>query len=103
MPDQVVFDRGTKTALYEDFPLNGGPKVKCLVIQPEDGMPTRVAADSPEADRLRANNPELKGLTDGGGAEAKAKATAAAQAHADELGVNIADVKGTGTGGTVTK
>ena len=63
MPDQVVFDRGRQVGLYEDFPLAGGPKIKCLVIQPTDGSPaTRVAADSPEADALRENNPELKGL-----------------------------------------
>ena len=107
MPDQVVFDRGRQTGLYEDFPLAGGAKVKCLVIQPTDGStPTRVAADSPEADQLRANNPELKDLdapAKKDKAADKPAATPAAQAHADELGVDLADVKGTGAGGTVTK
>lgn len=65
MADQVAFESpaGHTYGMYEDFPLRGGPIVKCLVLQPEDGgVPTRVAADGAEADRLRERFPALKEL-----------------------------------------
>ena len=58
----VEFDTPTGKAygLYEEFPLNGGDVVDCLVVQPEDGsQPTRVKMDSPEADELRRRFPDL--------------------------------------------
>lgn len=59
---QVEFESpaGLTYGVYEDFPLNGGAIVPCLVLQPEDGRaPTRVKFDSPEADSLRKRFPEL--------------------------------------------
>jgi hypothetical protein len=51
---------GTVYGAYEDFPLNGGDVVGCLVMQPESGAPpTRVKFESPEADKLRKRFPEL--------------------------------------------
>jgi len=51
---------GLTFGVYEDFPLDGGPVVPCLVLQPESGeAPTRVKFDSPEADKLRKRFPEL--------------------------------------------
>ena len=68
MADEVAFENfeGLQHALYEDFPLGKGSedeKVKCLVIQNEDGRPPiRVKAKSPEADALRKRYPVLKQL-----------------------------------------
>jgi hypothetical protein len=76
MADQVlvVTARGDVYAQYEEFPLAGGEKVKCLVLQPENGdPPVRVAADSPEADKLRERHPELKQLDDAGEQHAEAE------------------------------
>jgi len=107
MADEVAFENfeGLQHALYEDFPLGGDsdkPKVKCLVIQNEDGRPPlRVKADSPEAEALRKRYPALKDL-DGSGAGDVA-ATPAALAHAEAMGVDVSQVKGTGKDGTVTK
>lgn len=63
MAEQVIFDRGVERfhGVLEDFPLGGGEKVQCLVLQPESGaQPTRVKVGSPEAEALIERFPELK-------------------------------------------
>ena len=64
MADEKAVEFETPTGLaygtYEDFPLNGGDVIGCLVVQPESGaQPTRVKFDGPEADKLRKRYPEL--------------------------------------------
>jgi hypothetical protein len=67
--DQVFFLDASKrrcAGLLEEFPLNGGDKVSCLVIQPEQGgAPIRVAADSDAAKQLHEAYPELDKLSQG--------------------------------------
>lgn len=68
MAAEVEFENyeGIQHALYEDFPLgkdSEAAKVKCLVIQNEDGRPPkRVKADGPEAAALRKRYPVLDEL-----------------------------------------
>jgi hypothetical protein len=69
MAAEVEFENyeGIQHALYEEFPLGGDgeskPRIKCLVIQNEDGRkPLRVAANSDEAKALRKRYPVLKDL-----------------------------------------
>lgn len=65
MATQVEFESpfGWTYGVYEEFPLNGGEPVPCLVIQPEDGSAvTRVKFDSPEADKFRKRFPALADL-----------------------------------------
>lgn len=76
---EIETPTGTAYAMAEFFPLgsdSAGPKVACLVIQPESGAAaTRVRFDSPEADKLRKRYPDLAGV--------KAPVKDAAQAQAD--------------------
>jgi len=73
MSAQVEFEAasGTVYGTTEEFPLNGGDKVVCLVMQPASGeAPTRVPFESDEADRLRKRFPELAKVSKPGKAEA---------------------------------
>jgi len=82
MAAQVIFDRGLERfhGVLEEFPLDGGEKVPCLVLQPESGAPpTRVKVGSDEAKALVARFPELKAV---GGKAAASEDEPAAEAPA---------------------